>query len=64
MANASPLHADRDSAAQSSELQDDKPENAGPAKIKIETNTAQNRPGHVNASPEDANITPGTMPPQ
>jgi hypothetical protein len=59
-----PLPGNANLAAQPSGPRSDQPESAVPTKVKIETNTAENRPGHVNASPEDVNITPATLPPQ
>jgi hypothetical protein len=39
----------------------DNPATAGPGPTKIQSNTPENRLGHINPSaPEDANTTPGT----
>ena len=41
----------------------DNPATAGPGKTDVNSNTPENAKGHINPSaPEDANITPGSMP--
>jgi hypothetical protein len=40
----------------------DNPATAGPGKTSVDSNTPENRNGHINPSaPEDANTTPGTV---
>ena len=40
----------------------DNPATAGPGPTKVRSNTPENADGHINPSPEDANVTPGTEP--
>ncbi len=48
-------------AVQPSGPRGDNPGTAGPGPTKVQSNTPENRLGHINPSaPEDANITPGT----
>lgn len=40
----------------------DNPGTAGPGPTKVQSNTPENRQGHINPSaPEDSNTTPGTV---
>ena len=48
-------------AVQPSGPRGDNPGTAGPGPTEVQSNTPENRLGHINPSaPEDANITPGT----
>ena len=48
-------------AVQPSGPKGDNPGTASPGPTKVQSNTPENRLGHINPSaPEDANITPGT----
>jgi hypothetical protein len=48
-------------AVQPSGPKGDNPATAGPGPTKVQSNTPENRLGHINPSaPEDANTTPGT----
>jgi hypothetical protein len=50
-----------DHATEPSGPKGDNPSTAGPGPTKIQSNTPENRLGHINPSaPEDANTTPGT----
>ena len=41
----------------------DNPARAGPGKTDVNSNTPENGAGHINPSaPEDANVTPGSVP--
>jgi hypothetical protein len=53
--------SDASHAVQPSGPKGDNPSTAGPGPTKVQSNTTENRLGHLNPSaPEDANITPGT----
>ena len=40
----------------------DNPSTAGPGETRVDSNTPENKQGHINPSaPEDANTTPGTV---
>ena len=53
--------ASSDHAVQPSGPRGDNPATAGPGPTKVQSNTPENRLGHINpSSPEDANTTPGT----
>lgn len=55
------LHPDPERATEPSGPKGDDPSTAGPGPTKIQSNTPENRLGHINPSaPEEANITPGT----
>lgn len=38
----------------------DNPATAGPGKTEVNSNTPENAAGHINPSPENANVTPGS----
>ncbi len=53
--------SERNPAVQPSGYRGDNPATAGPGKIEVHSTTPENRAGHLNPSPEDANATPGTV---
>ncbi|QHN02117.1 hypothetical protein FTO74_01020 [Granulicella sp. WH15] len=51
----------RNPAVEPSGYRGDNPATAGPGKTEVQSSTPENRTGHLNPSPEDANATPGTV---
>jgi hypothetical protein len=51
----------REAAVTPSGPKGDNPGTAGPGKTEVRSKTPENAEGHINPSPEDANITPGTI---
>ena len=51
----------RQAAAEPSGAKGDNPATAGPGHTGVQSNTSENKQGHLNPSaPEDANVTPGS----
>lgn len=52
-----------EAGAEPSGYRGDNPSTAGPGQTAVSSDTPENKTGHLNPSaPEDANITPGSMP--
>ena len=57
-----PAPANAGAGAEPSGPKGDNPATAGPGSTKVQSQTPENRTGHINPSaPEDANVTPGSM---
>ncbi|WP_263382437.1 hypothetical protein [Granulicella arctica] len=55
-------HQEKQAAAEPSGPKGETPSTTGPGQVQVESNTPENRLGHLNPSaPEDANTTPGTV---
>ncbi|MDE1176986.1 MAG: hypothetical protein PW789_10320 [Edaphobacter sp.] len=55
-------HEDRKAGVTPSGPKGDNPATAGPGPTKVKSGTPENARGHINPSPEDANVTPETAP--
>jgi hypothetical protein len=52
----------QDTAVEPSSAKGDNPATAGPGHTAVQSNTSENKRGHLNPSaPEDANVTPGSV---